>query len=179
MQPQKTRNLARLWVFIILFICLAHGRADAHGIVPISASPAPGAILAQPPGQVRLTFAEEVAEAGSSVQVFSESDPQAALVIGGVDLNDPEHTALVANLPQLPEGVYRIVWQVTLVDGDASSGQYNFGIGNVTLPEGPAAKQAKPTPEPAFQIPFWGIGTPILIAGLIVGIWFAVKARSV
>src|SRR5450759_596559 len=64
-------------------------------VTPISASPADGAILAQSPSQVYLTFPEEAGEKGSFVQVFDQQGKQVALGNGGVDLNDPRHAGLV------------------------------------------------------------------------------------
>ena len=125
------------------FLLLAVGLtpASAHTITPTSASPDDGSVLAQSPAQVYLVFPEEITEDGSTLQVFDAQGRQVDLGKGGVDLNDPRHAGLVVKLPALAQGVYLVKWKVVIAsDGDTSQGQYHFGVGNVTLPQNPAAE---------------------------------------
>jgi copper resistance protein C len=178
-----TRNHLRYIAFILIIAIsfvfpIATG---AHEIKPISASPAEGGILQQAPEQARLIFEEEIAEEGSTLQVFDDQNKQVDLGGGGVDLNDPKHTALVVGLPALTEGVYLVKWQVTLLDGDASHGEYYFGIGNVTLPKAPAdepEKEAEPETQTGSPVWLWAalVGGAILIAAVV--IFWVRKARS-
>jgi methionine-rich copper-binding protein CopC len=127
--------------------------ASAHEVEPVTASPAQGEVLQGSPDQVRLTFAEEIAEEGSSLQVFDSQGRQIDLGGGGVDLNDAQHAALVVGLPELSDGVYLVKWQVTLSDGDSSQGEYYFGVGNVTVPQPiPEVTQAETQPGSVFSI---------------------------
>ena len=136
----KTTLVAVLAAVLALFLTLAP--AEAHAVTPTSASPADQAVLAQPPNQVYLNFPEEIGESGSTLQVLDLQGRQVDLGKGGVDLNDPNHAALVVQLPALPQGVYLVKWQVTLSDGDSSAGAYYFGVGSVTLPADPPAGAA-------------------------------------
>lgn len=151
--------------------------ANAHGVEPLSASPAEGAVLTESPQQVRLTFAEEISETGSALQVFNDKDIQVDLGDGGVDLNDPQHEALVASLPALSEGIYLVKWKVTLTDGDPSEGQYTFGIGNVTLPAA-ALEHEENEAQSGLSIGYWIIGGAVLFAALAAGIWFFRKIST-
>jgi copper transport protein len=137
-----------LSILIALFIAIAFiplGMAQAHSLVPVQAFPGDGAILKQSPAQIRLIFEEEIGEEGSTLQVLNEQNQQVN-VTGGVDLNDPGHVTLISDLPELPQGIYLVKWQVSLSDGDSSQGQYYFGIGTVVLPPSPV--QSKIAGEP-------------------------------
>jgi methionine-rich copper-binding protein CopC len=151
--------------------------ANAHGVEPLSASPAEGAVLTESPEQVRLTFAEEISETGNSLGVFNEKNVQVDLGDGGVDLNDPQHEALVASLPALSEGIYLVKWKVTLTDGDSSEGQYTFGIGNVILPAAPVEHDENDT-KSGFSVWYWIIGAALLIAVIAAGIWWFRKGLN-
>ena len=135
-------------------------RTSAHELEPTSMSPNEGEVLQQSPKEVRLTFAEELQEDGSNVQVFNEQGVQVDLGGGGVDLNNIDHNSLVVQLPDLPEGVYRVKWSVILLDGDSSEGGYYFGVGNVTVPETMPEDIAGSQPDEENHEA--GTGTPIL-----------------
>ncbi len=152
----------------------------AHEIEPVSASPAPGEILQQSPVQVRLVFEEEITEDGSSLQVFDTSGKQVDQGKGGVDLNDPQHATLIVKLPALAEGVYQVKWKITLSDGDASQGEYRFGVGNVTIPSSPAS-EAPAGQQPASSGPspvVWGTATIGAILVVLIGVYFSMRSRS-
>jgi methionine-rich copper-binding protein CopC len=170
----------RLGIAVVLLVFLALSAAQvpasAHYVTPTSASPDDGAIQAQSPAQVYLAFSEEVAEDGSTLQVFDQKTMQQVdLGKGGVDLNDPKHAGLVVKLPALAQGVYLVKWKVLLVsDGDTSQGQYYFGVGNVTLPQnppaGPAAGASMPEEQAGVSPVAWaflGTGLVILVAAMI------------
>ena len=170
-------------LFVILFSITP---AFAHEITPLTASPAEGQVLAQSPNEVRLTFEEEVAEEGSSLQVFDNGGKQVDLGGGGVDLNDPQHAALLVGLPELAEGVYLVKWQVTLDDGDISQGEYYFGVGNVTLPaaavdapvnvEQPAQQPAPPSSS--MTMFYVVLGITVVLAVVLIVVWLVRRPRA-
>ncbi len=182
MRNQSIRQFSKvLLIALVLGVGASMGApvpiASAHEVEPISASPAEGAVLAESPEQVRLTFAEEISETGNALQVFNEKEMQVDLGDGGVDLNDSQHAALVASLPALSEGVYLVKWKITLTDGDSSEGQYYFGIGNVILPAAPVEHDENET-ESGFSVWFWIIGGALLIAAIAAGFWWFRKGRN-
>jgi methionine-rich copper-binding protein CopC len=148
----------------------------AHELTPTSASPAEGAILQQSPDQVQLIFSEEIAEQGSSIQVFDDQGKQIDPGNGGVDLNDASHTGLVVSLPVLSEGVYQVKWMVTLSDGDASQGEYYFGIGNVTVPQSPA-EAPEPETKTSSPVILWVAIVAVLILVAAIVVFWIRKAR--
>jgi methionine-rich copper-binding protein CopC len=166
----KTRFIFAALFASFLLLLAGLAPASAHTITPTSAAPQDGAVLAQSPSQVYLVFPEEVAEDGSTLQVFdAQGLRQVDLGQGGVDLNDPKHAGLVVKLPDLAQGVYLVKWKVLIVsDGDTSQGQYYFGVGNVTLPQNPPAPAASNTPQPGGVTPaawaFLATGIIILAA---------------
>ena len=165
-----------------LFLALA-SPVSAHSVTPISAFPAAGAILAQSPSQVYLTFPEEAGEKGSFVQVFDQQGKQVDLGNGGVDLNDPKHAGLVVKLPSLAQGVYLVKWKIALSDQDFSQGQYYFGVGSVT----PFGKEPLPAAASAGTAPaasagqtaaIWTVGFLALGAVASAIVIFSKKAAS-
>ena len=172
----KVLALSVFAVFGLLFLA-GLSAASAHQVVPSTSSPADGAVLTQPPGQVTLIFPEEAGEKDSYVQVFDQQGQQEALGGGGVDLNDPIHATLVAKLPVLPQGVYLVKWKIALSDGDSSQGQYYFGVVNVTLPADPSPAPAAPggsTPSAAI----WTVAAVLLVAAASAIVLFSRKRLS-
>jgi methionine-rich copper-binding protein CopC len=178
MFAQKDRLLRALSAAVLL-AALSFTIAAAHQVEPLTASPAPGEVLGQAPSEVRLTFSEELSEDGSMLQVFDASGKQVDAGKGGVDLDDPQHATLVVGMPRLGEGIYLVKWKVTLSDGDASQGEYQFGIGNVTL----AASSAPAAAEepPASSGPNFAVWSTVAIVGILVvvaGVYFVNKSRT-
>ncbi len=183
MDRPASRHTIRTAILVACLILLSsYNPASAHTITPIKASPEPGQAVQQSPAEVRLTFAEEITESGSSLQVFNAQGVQVDKGNGGVDLNDPQHAMLVVALPELSQGVYQVKWSITLLDSDVSQGEYYFGIGDVTVPAAPVQPvvlATTPNPQPASSQPvaLWlviGAGLVFLFA---IGIYFVQKNR--
>ena len=137
----------------------------AHDVSPTQSNPAEGAILDAAPPEIRVVFDEELETDGSRLQVVDAQGKSVDLGGGGVDLYDPDHATMLVKLPDLPEGVYTVNWTVALTDGDSSSGSFNFGVGNVTLPA--AQQQPAANPSEAAQ-PAGGGFSLWIIAGVAV-----------
>ena len=150
---------AALAAVFALFLAIVP--VSAHDVTPTSSSPADQAVLAQPPGQVSLTFPEEVGENDSAIQVFDQQGRRVDLGTGGVDLGDPSHASLVVKLPALPQGIYLVKWKAALPGGNFSSGEYYFGVGRVTLPADPASSLA---PAPDRMVTPWSLAGTGLVA---------------
>jgi len=163
--PMRIRPMISALLALLGLLLAGLAPVSAHYVAPTSASPADGAILAQPPDKVSLVFPEEAGEKTRFVQVFDQQGQQVDLGNGGVDLNDPNHEILAVKLPPgLPQGVYLVKWKIGLADTDSSQGQYYFGVGNVTLPANP------PPAAPAASTP---------LAGQPVALWVGIAAALV
>ena len=118
--------LAFVWILV------PAGAASAHGVEVLKSDPADGAVLAQPPAQVRVWFSEEARSGESTLQVLDSKGARVYDATGGVDLDDPDHASMKVDLPPLPDGAYVVKWHVALTDGDTSDGQFQFSVGNAS-----------------------------------------------
>ncbi len=94
----------------------------------LSAVPAPGQNLDKQPGELRLTFSEEVGP-GSTITLFGEGFQEIDGLAATVDVD--ERAQLVTAVPALEPGTYSVNWLVISTDGHPASGSYTFGV----LPE--------------------------------------------
>ncbi len=101
----------------------------------LSASPAPGQSVPEPPGELRLVFSERLEPAGTGVDVL---DPDGrALVTGGGAPETGDPRTLVVPLPPLEEGLHTVQWRsLSADDGHAAQGTYAFAVGDVAAPGG-------------------------------------------
>ena len=154
---------------VLLFACLALalvavGPAAAHAEL-VSASPAPGAQLAESPAEIRLTFSEPVATTSAIVLLAEGFQPVEGLV-GQFDADRPQE--IFVPLPELAPGVYTVQWTAASDDGHEISGAYSFSVGLVT-PEAAAA----PTAPGAGRAGWWlgalvalAVAAPLLVVVL-------------
>jgi copper resistance protein C len=141
-----------------LVLALVASPAYAHDELK-SSSPADGTTLAQPPGQVVLTFEEPPVELGAQVVVTGPDGPVSS---GTPRLDGDDVIADVA--PQAPAGRYTVAWRVTSDDGHPVSGTFAFTAQAPTAGGTSSAAAATPatTPAPAQAprrqplIPSWG-----------------------
>jgi methionine-rich copper-binding protein CopC len=92
----------------------------------IDSQPAPGAQLADPPAEIRLTFSESVG-AQSQILLMSDGFRPVEGIAAQVDSNRSEQ--LFAPLPVLEPGSYTVQWTSVSEDGHEISGSYSFSIG--------------------------------------------------
>ncbi|WP_455353024.1 copper resistance CopC/CopD family protein [Streptomyces sp. SYSU K217416] len=113
--------------------------ASAHAALTGS-NPKDGAVVADAPREITLTFSEQVAMGDDSIRVM---DPSAKRVDTG-ELRDLGSGSLVkygvALHSGLPDGTYTVAWQAVSADSHPISGAYTFSIGapsktTVALPE--------------------------------------------
>ena len=115
----------RLWaVFLALsgLLWLVSGPAMAQAELR-TAVPAPGAVLSESPSQVVLTFSEAVTS--GTIELLAADSGRVAPV---VMVADEAAERLVADLPELPVGVYTVQWAVVSLDGQAAAGNYAFEV---------------------------------------------------
>lgn len=120
---------------LLAVLCLATvaaavfpGRASAHAFLE-SSSPGASVRLRSGPTVVRLRFTEAIAPVGGdrlSLRLVSGRPiPLRRLSLGS------GNTALVAAVPRLRNGVYRVSWQILSADdGQPSIGDFAFAVGS-------------------------------------------------
>ncbi len=134
--------------------------ASAHDEV-LSTSPENGAVLAEAPTEIVLTFGEPVEDLGAAVVVTDSAGAKLATgkpVVDGVTITQ-------AIAPATAPGAVKVAWRVVSGDGHPVSGTFAFGVEAVASPSasatptssspGPAAPSASATsaspaqPEPS------------------------------
>ncbi len=162
---------------VLLFACLALGLvvvgpAAAHAEL-LSASPAPGAQLAESPAEIRLTFSEPVATTSAIVLLAEGFQPVEGLV-GQFSADRPQE--IFVPLPELAAGVYTVQWTAASGDGHEISGTYSFSVGLVTpgvATVAPTAAAAQTEQDGGSGVGWWlggllavAVGAPLLIVAL-------------
>jgi len=78
------------------------------------------------PRSVRLWFSEPLEPAFSRVRVVDAAGKDVDAADSHVDASDAK--VLVASLPALAPGTYRVVWRVVSVDTHVTAGDFTFDI---------------------------------------------------
>jgi len=153
------------WLVALLLglatVAVPAGTAQAHAFLAGS-SPADGQVLAEPPTQLRLQFSESVVLSTVLIDVVDPDGhhlaPTAVRLEGG-DAGDLERPVeVVADLPALGRGAYRVSWE-TLSSDDLhpTSGVLVFGVGTAVT----AGGLQEPSPRPVEAALRW-----LLLLGL-------------
>lgn len=119
------RILAGIALVGVVLVAWA-GPASAHAQLETT-SPAAGAVLAEPPSVVRLSFSEPVEISLGAVRVY---DSNADRVDDGGARNDGGDT-VVQPLGDLADGSYVVTWRVVSTDGHPVHGAFTFQVGDV------------------------------------------------
>ena len=120
--------LAGAAVVAVVFGALVAGAgpAAAHASLE-STSPSAGAVLAEAPEQVALTYSEPVEVSLGAVRVY---DSNAERVDEGGVRHDGGDT-VVQPLSSLADGSYVVTWRVVSADGHPIHGAFTFQVGDV------------------------------------------------
>jgi methionine-rich copper-binding protein CopC len=105
-----------------LALLAIHGGADAHAFL-LKSEPVVGALVAAPK-TVFLEFSEAVELEFSGVEVARAAG--SALGGGKLHFAGNDRKVLVADLPQLPRGAYRVKWLVGSVDTYRTEGVFDL-----------------------------------------------------
>ena len=109
----------------VLLIAIAPPAAFAHAQLA-SADPAPGATVSTPPGNVQITFDDEVEPRFTTITV---TDPHGRRVHTGKLEADPHDAKRVSvTVPQLAPGRYKVEWHATDTDTHKTNGTYTFTV---------------------------------------------------
>jgi len=118
--------------------------AAAHDSL-VSADPADGAALAEPPAAIVLEFSGDILDLNPALEL---EDPQGAVVEVGAALVDGATVTWELTDPEsLLAGEYAVVWAVTSQDGHPIDGSFGFTVDGSWAPAEPSpeATEAEPT----------------------------------
>ena len=99
--------------------------AFAHASL-VRSSPSSGAMLAQAPSEIILSFNEAIEGRFSSVTV-TRSDGQ-KVSSGRVSVDSQKRTDLLVSLPALRPGRYQVNWRATSADSHRIQGSFSFEV---------------------------------------------------
>ena len=99
--------------------------AGAHSLL-LGATPAPDAVITSSPPEVRLRFNNRIEKSLSRVRLVDEHGAIAAAVIDG--RAGAPADSVIARVPPLTAGAWRVEWQVFSTDGHVVSGTYGFRL---------------------------------------------------
>lgn len=105
------------------------GVANAHAILE-SSSPSSSQVLSSQPTQITLTFNEEIESKLGNIRLFNAD--QKEIRIDKTERSAADNRTAFANLPELKNGVYIVVWRVVSADGHPVNGAFPFEIGTAS-----------------------------------------------
>jgi len=150
-------RIALVAAAVFAWLVAASGQASAHAAL-VSSEPVDGAVVAEAPALLRLTFSEPVAPLvlklfrpdGSAVELTEFHTRDAAVEIA---------------LPDLPTGTSMLSWRVVSIDGHPVGGSVSFSIG---APSAGRPLDAGSDTSVAVRATIWFVRT-VLYAGLLFG----------
>lgn len=126
--------------FLAFVLLLAPSQALAHASL-ISSTPKNGEHVAAPPPSIRMLFSEPVVPAMSHLELIGSDGHELKLDVAG----DPhEVKALIAMVPPINGGAYRVTWHIVSADGHPVSGSFAFEVGDSAIAPLPAPKASAP-----------------------------------
>lgn len=99
--------------------------AWAHAKLQAS-EPKAGTTVAASPAQIRLQFNETLELPFSKIKLIDAKDAMIEPSAVALDKADPK--AMVATMPALPSGPYRVLWSTMTRDGHKVKGEYAFTV---------------------------------------------------
>jgi copper transport protein len=144
----RLRRIGALLTIVAALVVWSPQTASAHAFLT-SSSPGDGSVLTSPPTQLRLDFSETVVLAATQLDIVAENGRHYAvsnLRIEGEGGEEPSQ--VLAALPNLPRGAYRVSWQTLSADDlHRTAGVLVFGVGHAVTAAGldepkPAAGEA-------------------------------------
>jgi methionine-rich copper-binding protein CopC len=122
------------WIAASLAILLALGGiALGHARLRVNESvPAPGALLAESPKEIKLVFSVEPGGLDPAWSLFwlVKQGPDEVIAVGKVDLSVPDRNVMKAELKdRLSSGVYLVHWvAISVQDRGFAQGSYSFAV---------------------------------------------------
>ncbi|MFZ9564731.1 MAG: copper resistance CopC family protein, partial [Ilumatobacteraceae bacterium] len=101
--------------------------ASAHAQLE-SSSPSASAILEEGPDEITLDFNEAVTPVPRSIEIYDESGNR--LILEEAVVSDDDDTVMSAGgVPELPDGVYAVVYRALSGDGHGVEGAFTVQVG--------------------------------------------------
>ena len=110
----------------VLALTFIPGIASAHAILETS-SPAPSALLASSPKEIRLDFDEQVEATLGDIRIYDSEQREVSK--SNTVRSASDASVVTAEIPTLKNGVYVVVWRVVSADGHPVTGAFPFEIG--------------------------------------------------
>ncbi len=107
-------------------VVLPASPVSAHAALETSV-PAPSSVLEEAPPAVVLDFDEPIEAGLSSIQLYDAD--QRLVDIGAPERVNGDDSIVTAELPDLDDGVYAVVWRVASADGHIVDGAFGFIVG--------------------------------------------------
>lgn len=115
----------RQFIGVPLLILAGSAPAAAHAF-PDHAEPRVGAVLKEPPQQVKIWFNQELESVFSTLQVLAANG--ARVDKGNEKVSGEDQHLIQVDLPALPAGTYTVDWNVLSVDGHRTVGRFSFTV---------------------------------------------------
>lgn len=103
---------------------MAAGPAVAHSLL-LESAPAAGATLPSSPASLMLRFNNRIEKALSRVRLVDAAGVKRPLTLS-TDAGGAER--LIATVPPLAPGTWRVEWQVLSTDGHVVAGRFEFTV---------------------------------------------------
>lgn len=111
----------------VLLVAGSPVSGSAHAIV-VESTPAPDAVLAEPPERVVLRFNSKIERGLSRVTLGAVGGPPGAVPIVAPDGTDQSPDRVVVSLHPLPPGRYVLRYKVLSADGHVTEGALRFTV---------------------------------------------------
>ena len=92
----------------------------------IAAEPKAEATLATAPATIGLRFNDAVELTFSKIKLVDSKE--ATIETGPIGLDHADPKTLLATVPALPAGLYRVLWSTVTRDGHKAKGEYSFSV---------------------------------------------------
>jgi len=176
----RLQTLRRIFGAVIASTVLAltflPGIASAHAVLE-SSNPAPSALLASSPKEIRLDFDEQVESTLGDIRIYDSE--QREIAIKKTVRSSTDASVVSAEVPALKSGVYVVVWRVVSADGHPVSGAFPFEIGTKSTGTSAAllekvlngTKTTSPLGNPMSILRLLGFLGLILLIGCVSLLW--------
>ena len=121
------RRLRAALLPAILLTGVSLPAALAHAVV-VRSDPPDSGVVSKPPREIRLWFSEAIAPQLTQARVLNDRGEATLATAVRLDPSDP--TLLVVEAPELPDGIYNVVYTaLSAADGHATQGHIVFQVG--------------------------------------------------
>ena len=127
---RRTRRVLVALLTVLLGSLVVPSVASAHAQLENS-SPSPSSILEDGPSEVVLDFDEPITPVPRSIEIYDQSGNR--LILSEAMVSQDDDTVMSAGgVPELPDGIYAVVYRALSSDGHVVEGAYTFQVGSAT-----------------------------------------------